>query len=168
MPTSKGGGARPFGGAGAQVELENARLKSRVGVLEEAATKTRAVMSEMTAELNQLRAGASLNASLKLGASASGGGEDAKPSEEVRALEAAGGLGPTARQALGYAQALELAEGRCGRAEFIAEVALRTRQFVRRQRTWFRRYPEIAWAPEDLVEEPAALLEWALATLERD
>ena len=56
---------RPFGGASASLEVENARLKSRVTALEDAASRTRGAMSEMTNELTELRAGASLNASLR-------------------------------------------------------------------------------------------------------
>jgi tRNA dimethylallyltransferase len=45
---------------------------------------------------------------------------------------------------------LELADGLASRAETEERVALRTRQFARRQRTWFRRFPEITWIdPED-------------------
>jgi tRNA dimethylallyltransferase len=62
--------------------------------------------------------------------------------EEVRGLLAAGGLGPTARQALGYAEVIELVEGRLGGAEAAERIAVRTRRFARKQRTWLRHFPE--------------------------
>ncbi len=86
--------------------------------------------------------------------------------DEVRELERGGGLGPTARQALGYAEAADLAHGRVTVEAFVETVATRTRQFVRRQRTWFRRYPEIRWAPQDLLGRPEQLLDWAVDTVD--
>jgi len=62
--------------------------------------------------------------------------------DEVRAL---GELGPTARQALGYAEVAALVRGEIDRATCLERVTLRTRQFARRQRTWFRSFPEIHW-----------------------
>jgi tRNA dimethylallyltransferase len=66
--------------------------------------------------------------------------------EEVRALaERPGGLSRTARQALGYREVLaHLEEGR-PLEECLAEVVVRTRQFARRQASWFRRDPRIVW-----------------------
>jgi tRNA dimethylallyltransferase len=60
--------------------------------------------------------------------------------EEVRALQAAGGLGRTARQAVGYSEVVELAAGRATHAETEQLIALRTRQFARKQLTWLRRF----------------------------
>jgi tRNA dimethylallyltransferase len=70
---------------------------------------------------------------------------DAGWPEEARSIRDGDGFGPTSSQALGYAEALALADGRAGRAEIEARIALRTRQFARRQRTWFRHFPEIRW-----------------------
>jgi tRNA dimethylallyltransferase len=78
--------------------------------------------------------------------------------EEALAAETAG-LGPSAVQALGYADVLEYAHGRIERAECVRRVALRTRQFARRQRTWLRKYPEILWlaAPRSESERAHAV-----------
>lgn len=65
--------------------------------------------------------------------------------EEARALRAGPGLGPTAIQALGYAEVLELADGRRTRAEAADAIALATRQFARRQRTWWRKLEDARW-----------------------
>lgn len=51
----------------------------------------------------------------------------------------------TALQALGYRQVLEYLEGRRSLAETIALVKQRTRQFARRQRTWFRGQMPLRW-----------------------
>ncbi len=66
--------------------------------------------------------------------------------DEVQALEAAGGFGPTASQALGLAEVRELAAGTLDEATCAERVDLRTRQFARRQRTWFKKLP-IHWLP---------------------
>jgi tRNA dimethylallyltransferase len=84
---------------------------------------------------------------------------------EALELEQGGGLGPSARQAIGYAEALELARGTLDFEQALARIALRTRQFARRQRTWLRRFPEIRWvrAPGAGAEEhERALREVAL------
>ena len=65
--------------------------------------------------------------------------------EEVAGALAAGGLGPTARQAAGYAECLDLLAGRCTRAAAITRTQQRTRQLAKRQLTWLRGFPEATW-----------------------
>ena len=77
--------------------------------------------------------------------------------EEVRAIRDGAGFGPTAVQALGYPEVLRHLDGELDRAELQTTIALRTRQFARRQRTWFRKFPEIEWVP---APEPAGLDRW--------
>jgi tRNA dimethylallyltransferase len=60
--------------------------------------------------------------------------------DEVRAILARGGFGPTSRQALGYPAVVELVEGRIGAAEAEARIVQSTRSFARKQRTWLRRF----------------------------
>jgi tRNA dimethylallyltransferase len=58
---------------------------------------------------------------------------------EVEHLQAAGHtLGRTARQAVGYREALDFLAGEYGRDEMIARIKARTRRFAKRQGTWFR------------------------------
>jgi tRNA dimethylallyltransferase len=66
--------------------------------------------------------------------------------EEVRGL-AGRGLrdGRTASRALGYQQVLAFLAGECTEAQAREETVRATRRFVRRQRSWFRRDPSIAW-----------------------
>lgn len=53
--------------------------------------------------------------------------------------------GVTAGRAIGYAQALDVLDGRLTRAEAIEATAAGTRRYVRRQRSWFRRDDRIVW-----------------------
>jgi tRNA dimethylallyltransferase len=62
--------------------------------------------------------------------------------DEVKRLqELAKPLGREASQALGYREIVEYLDGRRSLEETIAEVQLRTRQFAKRQLTWFRALP---------------------------
>jgi tRNA dimethylallyltransferase len=82
------------------------------------------------------------------------------------------GFGPTAAQALGYAEVLRWADGAIARPECERLVYLATRQFARKQRTWFRKWPSVRWiaAPEnaeDLARATGEVLEgfdWRRAT----
>jgi tRNA dimethylallyltransferase len=66
--------------------------------------------------------------------------------DEVRGLLPAGlREGRTAGRALGYQQALAQLDGAMTEAEAKEETIRGTRRFVRRQRSWFRRDPAIAW-----------------------
>lgn len=55
------------------------------------------------------------------------------------------GLSATARQAIGYAEALAALAGRAERAATVAAIATRTRRFAARQRRWFARDPRLPW-----------------------
>lgn len=88
---------------------------------------------------------------------------DAGWADEAARVRGGPGFSATAVQALGYREALELADGTLDRAACEERVALRTRQFARRQRTWFRKFPTIRWLAADLDGE--ALLAGALDAL---
>ena len=55
--------------------------------------------------------------------------------------------GRTARSALGYAQVLDLLDGRITEDEARESTVRGTRRFVRRQESWFRKDPRVAWVP---------------------
>lgn len=61
----------------------------------------------------------------------------------------------TASQALGYKQVIEHLDGAPGLEETIELVKLRTRQFAKRQLTWFKRQLPVRWlnASESVVDE---------------
>ena len=65
--------------------------------------------------------------------------------DETRAAVAAGGIGPTAAQAAGYAEALACLRGEFTEQEAITRTARRTRQLAKRQRTWLRSFPDAVW-----------------------
>jgi tRNA dimethylallyltransferase len=65
---------------------------------------------------------------------------------EVERLDAAGlRRGRTAPRALGYAQFLKVLDGGADVAQATEETIVATRQFARRQLTWFRADPRISW-----------------------
>ena len=82
--------------------------------------------------------------------------------DEVRALAARPqGISRTARQALGYREVLAHVEDGVPLDDCLDEAVRRTRQFARRQASWFRRDPRVAWAIGPT--EAAELLERALS-----
>jgi len=67
----------------------------------------------------------------------------------------------TAMQAIGYRQVVEHLRGGLALAETIEQVKIRTRQFAKRQLTWFRRQLDPEWMelkPDDSVETMVAQL----------
>jgi tRNA dimethylallyltransferase len=63
--------------------------------------------------------------------------------DEVRRLMSQpGGLGRTASQALGYKEVVDHLEGRMALDACVVQVKTRTRQFAKRQETWFRNLVE--------------------------
>ncbi len=66
---------------------------------------------------------------------------------EVQSLVAAGPLGRTASQAVGYHEAIEVLAGRLNMPEAIELTKTRTRRFAKRQLTWFRSLSECRFVP---------------------
>ncbi|MCS7089185.1 MAG: tRNA (adenosine(37)-N6)-dimethylallyltransferase MiaA [Verrucomicrobiota bacterium] len=84
--------------------------------------------------------------------------------EETRGLLARGlSEKATALQALGYRQVVEYLQGRRSLPETVAEVKRRTRQFARRQMTWFRLQMPLEWLEVQPQSSAAALAEQVLA-----
>lgn len=65
--------------------------------------------------------------------------------EETAAAEAAGGIGPIAAQAAGYAEARDHLQGSLSLEAAIARTQQRTRQLAKRQRTWLRSFADAVW-----------------------
>jgi len=77
--------------------------------------------------------------------------------EETRTLLRSGGLSLTAKQALGYRQIVEYLEGKRNWEETVALIKTKTRQYAKRQLTWFRADPRIVWI--DLTQdEPVSFI----------
>jgi tRNA dimethylallyltransferase len=70
----------------------------------------------------------------------------------------------TAMQAIGYRQVVEHLRGRHSLVETIEQVKIRTRQFAKRQLTWFRRQLD----PEWVELKPEESLEMMVANLQRE
>ena len=48
-------------------------------------------------------------------------------------------------QALGYKEVIEYLDGKWAKEQMIEELKKRTRNFARRQLTWFRRFKNVKW-----------------------
>lgn len=84
--------------------------------------------------------------------------------EEARRRLAQGlAQNPTARQAIGYRQVLEHLRGERALPATMALVKTRTRQFAKRQMTWFRRQMQIQWVAVTPGESPERIARLALA-----
>lgn len=84
--------------------------------------------------------------------------------DEARALDHRGAPARTARQAIGYAEALALLRGELSFDEARVAVGDRTRAFARRQRMWFRRDPRVTWVAvsrNPCQALPALLARWS-------
>jgi tRNA dimethylallyltransferase len=69
--------------------------------------------------------------------------------EVERLRDACGGLSKTARQAVGYREVLDLLGGMRNLSDTIMLTKTRTRQFAKRQETWFRSLPEVQRVARD-------------------
>jgi tRNA dimethylallyltransferase len=66
--------------------------------------------------------------------------------EEVKSLLAKGySKDLPSMQALGYKEVIDLIEGRWTKEKMIEELKKRTRNFARRQMTWFKRFLNVKW-----------------------
>jgi len=74
--------------------------------------------------------------------------------EETRRLEAAGRLGPQAREALGTKQVLDHLAGRLSLDECFERVKIDTRRFAKTQRTWLKRYRGVMWLDPTQMDWP--------------
>ncbi len=88
--------------------------------------------------------------------------------EEAQRVRETTGFGETSAQALGYSQVLRLLDGELTEQDCAQEIALRTRQFARKQRTWYRKFEEIQWLEgvvetdrEAMVREALEAFGWA-------
>ena len=83
--------------------------------------------------------------------------------EETRELLAGGLTGKEKPfEAVGYKQALQVVEGECSLEEAIESTIIATRQYAKRQRTWFKKEQGVKWLEgfgEDADVEKAARLQ---------
>lgn len=62
--------------------------------------------------------------------------------------------GTTAQRAIGYAQVISLINGQMSKEQAVEETIVATRQYVRRQETWFKRDQRIQWIGEGQLRLP--------------
>jgi tRNA dimethylallyltransferase len=79
--------------------------------------------------------------------------------ETRRLLEHGLALNKTAMQALGYRQVVEHLRGERGLPQTIELVKIKTRQFAKRQMTWFRRQLNLRWMELGITDAPEAVVE---------
>ncbi len=83
--------------------------------------------------------------------------------EEVRSLRARGlADAPTASQAIGYAEILAHLSGKLDLGEATERMKRRSRNYAKRQLTWFRRDPRIMWLDVDDLD-PQGIVETIVA-----
>lgn len=76
---------------------------------------------------------------------------------ETEAIERSGGFSPTSGAAIGYAECRLFLRGRFkDRTELRNRIRRNTHQLIRRQTTWLRRLPELAWLPSDTTVDALA------------
>lgn len=68
---------------------------------------------------------------------------------EARALYEKNNAGITASQAIGYKELFEYFKGNCTREEAIAGIKTASRNYAKRQMTWFSRYDDVHWIYAD-------------------
>ncbi len=86
--------------------------------------------------------------------------------DEARALLELGvPRGATCLQAIGYKELLPVLDGAATLDEARGEIARNTRRYAKRQRTWFRRNPEIYWIEQTEPPDFPAVLTEALQRL---
>jgi tRNA dimethylallyltransferase len=79
--------------------------------------------------------------------------------ETEKLLKLPQGLGRTALQAVGYAEIREYLSGQKSLKEAILRIQARTRQFAKRQMTWFRSLGELRWVTMDSSKSSDAVLQ---------
>lgn len=84
---------------------------------------------------------------------------DGLADEVRRLLSRPGGMGRTARQALAYQETAEMLAGERDLPATIELVQTRTRQFAKRQLTWFRSLSEVRWIAMSAHEDARAVAE---------
>jgi tRNA dimethylallyltransferase len=76
----------------------------------------------------------------------------------VGEVAAIGDVGPTASKMIGLAEIREHLAGKATRRECIDAISLATRQYARRQATWFRSERGIAWIDPSESADPVSIL----------
>lgn len=87
--------------------------------------------------------------------------------DEVRRLEAAHAFGETSGEGIGYRELRAHLRQEMPLDKAVEAIRIRTRQFARRQATWFRSFKDIHWLDRLAGDDPEAGTEETLAVLTR-
>lgn len=77
--------------------------------------------------------------------------------EEVRRIRQAGGFGPESGKAIGYAEIIRHLEGVLSIEEAEEAINRNTLKFVKKQETWYRRFPGLRWFNLTPESDPVAV-----------
>ena len=80
----------------------------------------------------------------------------------TKEVAAIGEVGPTAAKALGFDQIRALLAGKTSPAECLAAIQQATRQYAKRQLTWFQRQTNLEPLNLSLLKDHAAAVDWIL------
>ena len=78
------------------------------------------------------------------------------------------GLSPQASAAVGYAEMIDHLEGRIDLEGAAERIKINTRRLAKKQRTWQRRMPDVAWIDVNEDDAPEAVAERILAAARSD
>jgi tRNA dimethylallyltransferase len=87
--------------------------------------------------------------------------------DEVRALAAAGALAGEPGRSIGYREMAEHLAGACSLEEARVRIVTATRRLVRKQRGWFKQFPEIRWVERTEESTVAGLADRVVEALQR-
>jgi len=73
------------------------------------------------------------------------------------------GLSAQASRAVGYAEIIDHLRGRCTLSESAEQIKIHTRRLAKKQRTWYRRWPDVRWVDAAPDETPEAIVGAILA-----
>jgi len=83
--------------------------------------------------------------------------------EVQQLLETHEGLSRTSSQAVGYREVIEMLQNEISLQQTIERVTIRTRQFARRQETWFRSLSECRRVEQSENSDPAVIVDSIIA-----
>jgi len=83
--------------------------------------------------------------------------------DEVNAILKRSGFGPESGKAIGYREIISHINGDITRAEAEEEINRNSLKFVKKQETWYRRFPEIRWFELSKADDAARVADEAAA-----
>ncbi|MBN1942642.1 MAG: tRNA (adenosine(37)-N6)-dimethylallyltransferase MiaA [Phycisphaerae bacterium] len=88
------------------------------------------------------------------------------PEEVQKLMSEPNPLSSQAASAVGYAELIDHFQGRCRLDQAVERIKINTRRLAKKQRTWHRRFPNVAWFDLAADETPEAAVERVLSAVE--